>query len=90
MAFPLAGQRGDAILQALEAADRQKEKHRDSGSLSYGSGVPDRSESPEFSKVGNLASFRQEVNEAQGYFYDDFMPRLREWDERNSQPQNFA
>ena len=82
MAFHLAGQRGDAILQALEAADRQKEKHRDSGALAYGSGVPDRSESPEFNKVGNMASFRQEVNEAPDYFYDQWLPKADQFEQR--------
>ena len=82
MAFPLAGQRGDAILQALEAADRQKEKHRDSGALSYGTGVPDRSESPEFGQVGAMASFRREVDAAPDYFYNQWLPAADQFEQR--------
>lgn len=86
MAFPLAGQRGDAILQALEAADRQKEKHRDSGLLAYGNGVPDRSESPEFDRIGSMASFRQEVEDSPNYF-DEW---LRTADQFEQRAQYFA
>ena len=80
--YPLAGQRGDAILQALETAAKQKDKFRDSGSLSYGSGVPDRSESSEFSEVGNMASFRREVDEAPDYFYNQWLPKADQFEQR--------
>lgn len=82
VAFRFAGDRGDVLQAALDAAEKQREKVLDSGQLAYGEGALDRTESPDFSKVGINAPFSQEVDEAPDYF-GNYMARLDQFEQRD-------
>ena len=61
---------GDSFLTALDAAEQQQRKLRDTGPISYAEGSPMTADDPELSRTGALAGFRGEVDENwEGYFW---------------------
>lgn len=81
MAFRFAGEKGEVLQAALDAAEKQKEKVLDSGKLAYDEGALDRIESPQFNEVGINAPFSQEVGQAPDYF-GNYMSRLDQFEQR--------
>ena len=63
MAFKFAGDRGQHLMAALEAADQQKAKFRDTGLVLFNEGVAKQSASQEFENVGAAGSFARDLEE---------------------------
>lgn len=61
MAFQFAGDRGQHLIAALDAADQQKAKFRDTGRVLFNDGVANKPASDEFERVGAAGSFADDL-----------------------------
>jgi phosphoribosylamine-glycine ligase len=78
MAFQFAGDRGQHLMAALDAADQQKAKFEGSGPVPLGDGIAKQVSSKGFELVGAGSEFAQIANDpelAPG-LYDKYRDRL--------------
>jgi hypothetical protein len=73
---------GDSFFTALDAAEQQQRKLRDTGPISYAEGSPMTAEDPEFSRTGALAGFRGEVDENWENYFKGELDKFHAWEER--------
>jgi hypothetical protein len=65
MAFKFAGERGDQLAAALDAAAQQRAKLLDTGRVLFDQGIASRGSSKEFERVGAGSEFAEVANDPQ-------------------------
>lgn len=61
MAFKFAGDRGQYLMAALDAASQQKAKLEDTGRVLFSEGVANKPASGQFERVGAAGSFADDL-----------------------------